>query len=110
MTATKQVSTIDQQLRFAIANTRLIEFSYHGIRRVAEPHDYGIQNGTIKLLVYQRTRAGGSDPRDDSVQGWRLLEVDKMTECSVVEATFSGSRGAAHHRHHAWDVVYARVR
>src|SRR5439155_6202844 len=43
--------SVDGQLRFAIANKRLIQFRYHGDRRVAEPHDYGIQNGTPKLLV-----------------------------------------------------------
>lgn len=109
MTVAKRTSSMDEQLRFAIANARLIEFSYHGVRRVAEPHDYGIQKGTAKLLVYQRISASDSGARGRSVQGWRLLEVVKITECSVLDATFPGSRGDARQRHHSWDVVYARV-
>ena len=45
--------SIDQLLREAIRSKRLIEFEYDGLRRVAEPHDYGVQNGIMKLLVYQ---------------------------------------------------------
>ncbi len=59
MAVAKRSRSIDGQLRFAIANKHLIQFRYHGDRRVAEPHDYGIQNGTPKVLVYQRRGSGG---------------------------------------------------
>ena len=108
MKAVNRESRIDGELRFAIANNRLIEFSYHGVRRVAEPHDYGMQNGTAKLLVYQRTSTGGG-ASGRTVRGWRLLEVGKMMEFSILDATFPGSRGEAHHRHYSWQVVFARV-
>ena len=42
---------IDTQLRSAIAGKRLIQFTYNQHTRVAEPHDYGRQNGIDKLLV-----------------------------------------------------------
>jgi len=100
--------SIDGHLRFAIANKHLIQFRYHGRRRVAEPHDYGVQKGTAKLLVYQRRESGGN-VSGHTAQGWRLLDVAKIVECSVLEATFPGSRGEAHHRHYSWDVVYVRV-
>jgi hypothetical protein len=51
--------SLDRQLRFAIAHTRLIEVRYGGRLRVAEPHDYGIMNGSPKVLVYQLRASGG---------------------------------------------------
>lgn len=100
---------IDALLRFAIANKRLIQVRYHGVRRVAEPHDYGIQSGMAMLLVYQRERSGGEIRTGQSARGWRLLDVAKIEDCAVLEEAFLGSRGDAHQRHHSWDVVYARV-
>ena len=104
----KRTSPVDQQLRFAIAHKRLIQFSYAGARRVAEPHDYGIQNGVAKLLVYQR-RTSERGALRHRAEGWRLLEVSKIAECSVLDQEFEGSRSEQHQRHRAWDVVYARV-
>lgn len=98
---------LDIQLRLAIAQKRLIEVRYNGRLRVAEPHDYGIQNGSRKLLVYQlRTRGGGPG---GETRGWRLLDVAKITICGVCEATFAGSRTDAAQRHFTWDELFARV-
>lgn len=105
--ATNDARSIDQQLRSAIANRRLIELRYHGDLRVAEPHDYGAQKGTPKLLIYQ-LRASSSTRRSN-VEGWRLLEVAKIEACTVLHETFPGSRGQSHQRHLVWDVVYVRV-
>ena len=44
---------LDQRLRSAIRNKQLLEFNYHGNDRVVEPHDYGIQNGIVRLLCWQ---------------------------------------------------------
>ena len=55
--------TLDGQLRFAIANKRLIRFTYESAVRIAEPHDYGRRDGADKLLVYQRQKAGRKDAR-----------------------------------------------
>jgi hypothetical protein len=104
----KQSFPIDEQLRFAIAHKRLIQFSYAGAQRVAEPYDYGVQNGVVKLLVYQRLASETGTLRHGA-KGWRLLDVSKIAECSVLDQDFKGSRGAQHQRHRAWDVVYARV-
>jgi len=98
--------TLDSQLRFAIANKRLIRFTYESVLRVAEPHDYGLRDGAPKLLAYQRQKAGR---KDQAVRGWRWLEISKIHDCSVLEGTFSGTREAADQQHHRWDVLYARV-
>jgi hypothetical protein len=98
--------TLDSQLRFAIANKRLIQLTYESVVRVAEPHDYGRRDEADKLLVYQRQKAGRKDPQ---VRGWRLLDVSKIQDCIVLEESFSGTREAANQQHHHWDVLYARV-
>jgi len=97
----------DEPLRLAIASKRVIQFRYNGSPRVAEPHDYGVQKGIVKLLAYQLrgpVRAPGKD-----VTGWRLFHVSRIEECVVLEETFAGSRGQYHLNHLTWDVVYARV-
>ena len=99
--------SVDEELRFAIANKRLLQVSYKGRVRVAEPHDYGVQKGVARLLAYQRS-AAGSGPRKD-VTGWRLLDLPKIERCLVLDETFPGSRGQAHQAHNVWDVLYARV-
>jgi len=97
----------DHQFRSAIRNKRLIQLRYHGRSRVAEPHDYGINKGTARLLVYQ-LRAPVDRP-GRSVKGWRLLDVSQIEDCVVLDEAFPGSRGTSHHNHMEWDVLYARV-
>jgi predicted DNA-binding transcriptional regulator YafY len=94
------VDTIDGRLRLAITRKRLVKLSYNGSLRVVEPHDYGVQKGTVRLLAYQLQTA----------PGWRLFDVGKIEELSVLDTVFEGSRGASHQNHHVWDVIYARVR
>lgn len=96
-----QHSSLDEQLRFAIANRRLIQLAYQGSTRIVEPHDYGIKNGKEKVLVYQKRGGSGA--------GWRELDIDKIDACLVLAETFPGSRGASHQNHKEWDVLYARV-
>jgi WYL domain len=98
--------TLDSQLRFAIANKRLIRFTYESVVRIAEPHDYGLRDGAPKLLAYQRQKAARKDLQ---VRGWRWLDVAKMQDCSVLDDSFSGTRETPNQQHHHWDVLYARV-
>ena len=98
--------SLDSQLRFAIANKRLLRFTYDSALRVAEPHDYGLRDGTDKVLVYQRQKGAR---KDSLVRGWRSLETAKMQECMVLEESFSGTRETADQRHSHWDMLYARV-
>ena len=59
--------------------------------RTAEPHDYGMQKGIERLLVYQ-LRAP-VDRSGKSVTGWRLLDVSQIEDCVVLDEGFPGSRG-----------------
>jgi hypothetical protein len=99
-------SSLDTRLRFAIANRRLLRFTYDGAVRVAEPHDYGVHNGETKVLAFQREKAGR---KSEDVRGWRWLDASKIQDCVVLDDTFRGSRQAADQQHHHWDVLYARV-
>jgi hypothetical protein len=98
---------LDRQLRFAIAHKRLIEVQYDGRLRVAEPHDYGVKNGSSKVLVYQLRTAG--TPPDPRARGWRLLDLRKISICAVSDTTFAGSRADASQQHLEWDELFARV-
>ncbi len=98
--------SVDARIRQAIAGKNLVEVRYKHQSRIVEPHDYGVQRGIDRLLVYQLrvTDAAGT-----KAIGWRLLDVSKIESLVVLETTFKGSRGASHQAHHAWDVLYARV-
>jgi hypothetical protein len=95
------------QLRFAIANKRLIRLRYQNVDRVVEPHDYGVQRGVERLFVHQ-LRSASAHPGQRS-DGWRLLNVAKIEDLVVLDDTFAGTRADAGQKHLNWDVVYARV-
>ena len=99
-------SSIDEQLRFAIAHKRLIQVTYDGHVRVLEPHDYGIQKKATRLLAYQVR--GGSAHANTGGRGWKLLNISKIEACSVLDDRFPGSR-ASNQQHLVWDQVFARV-
>jgi hypothetical protein len=99
--------SIDQQLRFAIAHKRLIQLTYGGYLRVLEPHDYGVQKGTPRLLAYQIR--GGSSHAKGGKYGWKLLKIPKIEACAVLEESFPGSRARSTQEHLVWDQIFARV-
>ena len=103
----KPASSIDEQLRFAIAYKRLIQVTYDGHVRVLEPHDYGIQKKATRLLAYQVR--GGSAHASNGGRGWKLLNISKIEACSVLDDRFPGSRARSNQEHLVWDEVFARV-
>ena len=94
----------DELLRAAIAQRRLIELVYHGKTRILEPHDYGVHNGSVKLLGYQI--AGASSGR---LPNWRWIEVDQITDLRLLDRTFPGGRAIPSGKHHQWQRLFARV-
>lgn len=97
---------LDELLRTAISQRRQIRFWYQGKERVAEPHDYGVQNGTVRLLVYQV----GGQTNSGHVPAWRLIDVSTMTELEILDRTFPGNRPTPSGKHHRWDQILLRVR
>ena len=100
-------TSLDARIRRAITGKLLVEITYKGRRRVAEPHDYGCIGGVDRLLIYQLRGLDGTSAKD--TRGWRLLDVPKIEALTVLDATFDGSRGGPDQAHHAWDALYLRV-
>lgn len=106
-TTSADVVSIDGMLRLAIANKRLIRIRYGGRFRIAEPHDYGVQKGVPRLLIFQRRGPGVRGGK--SGRGWRLLDVAKIEVCQVLEGVFSAGRREPSPPHYEWGATYARV-
>jgi hypothetical protein len=100
-----KLGKLHELLLKAIREKRLIQFNYQRKVRIAEPHDYGIQNGSVRLLSYQ---VGGAS-NSGRLPAWRWIEVPEISELQLLSQTFPGSRSAASSNHHAWDEVFARV-
>ena len=101
------VALTGSRILFAIAGRRLIEVRYSGATRIAEPHDYGVQNGREQLLVFQLSGPARPGKRSTS---WRRLDLPKIEGIKVLDGTFAGSRGSSHAHHYHWDILYARVK
>jgi hypothetical protein len=50
---------MEQILKSAIENKQLVEFSYSGHARIAEPHVLGINAGALQLLGYPVSSRSG---------------------------------------------------
>ena len=96
---------LDQLLRTAIEQTRLLRLRYGGKDRIVEPHDYGVHNGVIKLLAYQ---VGGAS--SGRLPNWRWMETNLITDARLLDQTFPGGRGAESGKHHNWDKLFVRVK
>jgi len=95
---------IDRGLRAAIAAKRLITFSYQGRPRTAEPHDYGINKGKVRLFCYQV----GGESRSGKLPDWRLLEVPDIAGLQVTDESFPGPRVVSG-SHIDWEQLFASV-
>jgi hypothetical protein len=95
---------IDELLRIAIGQKRLIQLVYKGKPRIVEPHDYGVHNGSVKLLGYQ---VGGSS--SGSLPNWRWMEVNSVSDVHLLDNTFLGGRPGPSGKHHQWDQLFLRV-
>ncbi len=93
---------IDQQIRTAIEQRRLMELVYQHKPRIIEPHDYGILNGTVMLLAYQ-VAGSSSGP----LPSWRWMEVDSISNLRLLDQTFPGGRPRSDK--HRWDRLFVRV-
>jgi hypothetical protein len=72
------VPKVDQLLRTAIEQKRLIRFNYKAKPRIVEPHDYGVHKGSIKLFGYQ---VGGSSSQP--LPNWRWALVDSISDLDL---------------------------
>lgn len=94
---------VDEVLRAGIEQKRLVSFLYKGKPRVIEPHDYGVQNGSIKVLGYQ---VGGSS--SGVLPNWRWFEANLISDISLLASHFAGGRPGSR-KHHRWSDLFKRV-
>ena len=96
---------LDQLLRTAIEQTRLVRLRYRNQDRIVEPHDYGEHNGIIKLLTYQ---VGGTS--SGPLPNWRWMEAELISDAELLDQTFPGGRPTQSGQHHKWDNLFLRVK
>lgn len=94
--------SIDEMIRTAIGSRNVVEFTYRGYSRVAEPHVLGIHNGKKQLLVYQTAGQSSS-----SLPGWKRVNVDEISTFRITAQTFLGQRAPREHRN--FDTVLTAV-
>jgi predicted DNA-binding transcriptional regulator YafY len=96
---------LDELLRAAIQQTKLLRLRYRNKDRIVEPHDYGQHNGVIKLLTWQ---ISGSS--NGPLPGWRWMEIEQISDAHLLNRTFSGGRPTPSGKHHKWDNLFLRVK
>jgi hypothetical protein len=99
------MNVVDELLRTAIEHRRLVRLHYRNKDRVLEPHDYGVKNGSAKLLGYQV--AGSSSGK---LPNWRWIEIDLISDLRLLNRTFPGGRPIPSGKHHKWDKLFIRVK
>ena len=96
---------MDQLIREAITEKKLIEFHYKGHHRIAEPHVYGRKGGVDQLLVYQvrgESSSGG-------LPEWRRVNLPDVSGLRILDETFSGRKLTPSGEHSTWDHIYECV-
>jgi len=95
---------LDRLIYTAIQGKHLLRFEYKSKERIIEPHDFGVQKGSVRLLGWQ---VGGKS--SGRIPGWRWFDVADIRECRTLDQQFAGNREVST-RHHRWDEVFIRVR
>jgi hypothetical protein len=104
-------ASLEQQLEIctAISSRYIIEFSYHGTLRVAEPYCLGIvmvsRADNESLLCYQ---IGGYSDFGDP-EGWKLYRVSEMGDIEITRRQFPGQRLGYDPRNLSMELVYCHV-
>jgi hypothetical protein len=80
-------ASIDVLLRTAIERKRLVRLVYEDKPRIIEPHDYGIHNGSVKLLAFQ---VGGASRGQLPNRRW--MEVNLISDVHLPDRSFPGVR------------------
>jgi hypothetical protein len=94
---------MDELVRRAVLERRLVEFNLHGLQRVAEPHLYGICKGVEQILVFQV----GGQSRSGGLPNWRRVDVVEMSGLRVLDDFFAARLEALPP---GWDQILAAAR
>ncbi len=92
-------------IRSAITDRKIIEFTYHGYPRIAEPHVYGVHKGKRQILVYQI----GGLTSSGRIPDWRRVNLDEISGLKVTGEKFDGPRDKPS-EYSDWDTIITVVK
>ena len=96
---------MDDLIRQAIAERRIVSFRYNGQRRIGEPHLLGLAQGRARLLVYQTEGSSQNGP----YPRWRQCDLSDIARFILTSRTFESARLNAAGSLKDWDEVWAIV-
>lgn len=96
---------METQIVEAIQAKKLLSFTYDGLPRVAEPHVYGIHDGTAEFLGYQIRGSSSSG----SLPNWRRFKLHLIQNLRTLNEEFPGRRSHPSGKHSGWDRQIAAV-
>ena len=91
---------MDEMIREAMSERRLMSFDYDSYHRIVEPHVYGRKSDQNGMLVFQTGGQSSTGNLD-----WKRMYMKKMTNMKVLDKTFLGKREVSG-RHVPWDIFY----
>jgi hypothetical protein len=97
---------LDEQIRQAIAERRVVGFRYNGQRRMGELHLYGKSKGQPTVLLYMTGGSfmGGPYPT------WRRCDISAITRFGLLTVTFSQPRLNPNDSFSEWDEIWEMVK
>jgi len=97
---------VNQVICEAIAGRNVLQFQYAGGLRTVEPYRHGRSTAGHEVLRGYQI-AGYSASRRPS--GWKLFQVDRMTDLQVTRATFPHNRPGYQPRDRSMIHVHCQV-
>ena len=94
-------------IKHAIQNKRLVEFSYHGNPRIAEPHVLGMSTNDREVLL---TVQIGGYSSSGNLPDWRMFYLDEIVNLKVLEREFQVVGTWHNPRESDFKIIYEVVR
>jgi hypothetical protein len=79
---------MDDIIRFAIQNQKLVSFIYEKYFRIVEPHSYG--KTTKENTCLRAYQVDGES--SNGIMGWKLFDLSKANNIELLETTFTNPR------------------
>jgi hypothetical protein len=95
---------VNLTIKQAVESHNIIAFWYKGLRRLVEPHTYGINKGTGNedLSAYQIECPG-------ELPGWKNFLIDDITQMEVTNGTFAQTRPGYNPNDSKMSQIFARA-
>ena len=97
---------MNEIIREAIENKRMIEFNYKDEVRVVEPYAYGVSSKNNDILRGYQVEGGSSSSSD---LGWRLFTVDKIENIIITDIEFEAIQDGYNPNDSAMTEIYVTV-